>query len=211
MLRKIYFHNINSSNQLIEEIGNAVIKINPELVGFIETSPIQEEEFDLILEKYPERISLPRDDNFGFSVYSKHPLKLIEVGKFEDVPIFVVFDVTHLNTKFILVHLPPPIWKEAWDAQEKALIELEKYWVSNKSVLIIGDLNMTPWSYHYSHFFTKIMPKHYSSNLNFKGSWPSFLPSLFQLPIDHVFSRQPFSMEILPALGSDHTGFLLNY
>lgn len=209
--RKVYFQNINSSNKNFNEIGKAINQTDADLIGLIETSPIQEQNFDIFFQSYKEKINLSRDDNFGFSVYSKYPIKVIEIGYFDEIPIFVVFDVETLGSKFILVHLPPPIWKEAWEAQSKAFIQLEKYWISSQKIILMGDFNMTPWSSHYNSFFKKISPKFYSSNLNFQGSWPSFLPMFLQIPIDHVFSKQPIELAKMPALGSDHIGFLVNY
>ena len=208
---KIYYQNINSSNRSLDLLTDKINALDPELVALVETTPDAETMFDKKLKKFPYRVSLPQEDNFGFSLYSKYNIKLLEVRRKEDFQVYVKFYIKEIDSKFYLIHLPPPLWQGAWSIQKQTLKEISDSWPrSEKSHLVLmGDFNMASWSNIYQDFFAEIFPNYYSSHQHFSGSWPSFFPTIFRLPIDHIFSNRPFSLEAIPATGSDHVGFLI--
>jgi endonuclease/exonuclease/phosphatase (EEP) superfamily protein YafD len=107
--------------------------------------------------------------------------------------------------------LPPPLWREAWETQKETLDLISKEINRNKnqSFLILGDLNMTTSSSLFQDFYRQLNPKCYSQELFSSGTWPSFMPGVLRLPIDHALSNINFETKIGFAAGSDHKSIVV--
>lgn len=208
---KIYYHNINSSNSSLTELSYNIKKADTEIATLVEVTPEIENVIVRDLVDYSNRFSLARDDNFGFLILSKINFKLEEIYERIGIPVYVKIFVKKYNLKIYLLHLPPPLWREAWETQKEALalIVTEINRNKNQSFLILGDLNMTTSSSQFQDFYRQLNPKFYSQELFFKGTWPSFFPGYLSLPIDHVLSNRNFEMEIGPSAGSDHRSIVV--
>lgn len=163
------------------------------------------------LDDYSNHFSLVRDDNVGFLILSKIKFKLEEIHESIGIPVYVKFFVEKYNLKIYLLHLPPPLWREAWETQKEtlALIAKEINRNRNLSFLILGDFNMATSSSQFQDFYRQLDPEFYSQELFYQGTWPSFLPGCLSLPIDHVLSNINFETEIGFAAGSDHKSIVV--
>ena len=208
---KIYYHNINSSNSSLEELSKNIKNSNAEIVMLVEATPEVEHVLTHNLGDYFNKYSLSRDDNFGFLILSKSNFKLEEVHERDGIPVYVKFFIDKYNMKAYLLHLPPPLWREAWRTQKEilALIANEINKNKNQSFLILGDLNMTTSSSPFQDFYRQLDSNFYSQELFLQGTWPSFMPGVLSLPIDHVLSNINFETKIGPAVGSDHKSIVV--
>lgn len=208
---KIYYHNINSSNSSLEELSRNVEKASTEMVALIEVTPEIENIITHNVSDYSNRFSLTRDDNFGFLILSKINFKVEEIHEHMGIPVYVKIFIEKHNIKMFLLHLPPPLWREAWGTQKEvlALIAKEINKSNNQTVLIIGDFNMTTTSAQYQDFYKQLEPRFYSEDGFFQGTWPSFMPEFLGLPIDHVLSNRKFEMKIDHPSGSDHKSIIV--
>ncbi|MDO9183214.1 MAG: endonuclease/exonuclease/phosphatase family protein [Bacteriovorax sp.] len=208
---KIYYQNINSSNSSLTELSQNIKKADVEIVTLVEATPEIENVITRNLRDYSNHFSLARDDNFGFLILSKINFKLEEIHERIGIPVYIKFFVEKYNMKIYLLHLPPPLWREAWETQKEtlALIAREINRNKNQSFLMIGDFNMTTSSSQFQDFYRQLNPKFYSQELFSPGTWPSFMPGYLSLPIDHVLSNRNFEMEIGIAAGSDHKSIVV--
>ncbi|MBP9681343.1 MAG: endonuclease/exonuclease/phosphatase family protein [Bacteriovorax sp.] len=208
---KVYYHNINSSNSSLDELSKNIKNSNAEIAMLVEATPEIEHVLTHDLGFYVNRYSLARDDNFGFLILSKINFKLEEIHERDGVPVYVKLFFEKYNMKIYLLHLPPPLWEEAWKTQRETLtlIANEINQNKNQSFLILGDLNMTTSSSPFQDFYRKLDSDFYSQDFFLQGTWPSFLPEYFSLPIDHVLSNRNFEMKIGLAAGSDHKSILV--
>ena len=78
----------------------------------------------------------------------------------------------------------------------------------SKTKIVMGDFNVTPYSYYFSQLKKTIGLKNTMAGFGFQNSWPSLSPlDIFRIPIDHVFvskNIQVVDRRIGPDLGSDH-------
>lgn len=208
---KIYYHNINSSNSSLEELSRNIEKTNADIVALVEVTPEIEKIITHNLSDYSNRFSLPRDDNFGFLILSKTNFKVEEIHEYMGIPIYVKIFIEKHNIKMFLLHLPPPLWREAWVTQKEvlALIAKEINKSNNQTFFIIGDFNMTTTSAQYQDFYKQLESKFFSQDGFFQGTWPSFMPGFLSLPIDHVLSNRKFEMKIDHPSGSDHKSIIV--
>lgn len=209
---KIYYHNINSSNSSIEELSKNIRNSRAEIVALVEVTPENEQVLLHKHSEYPVKYSLARDDNFGFLILGKINFNLEEVHESYEIPVYIKLFVEKHNVKIYLLHLPPPLWRDAWEMQKEALslIASEINKNKNQSYLIFGDLNMTSSSSTFVDFYRQLGPSFYFQELFFQGTWPSFLPTFLRLPIDHVLSNRNFEINIGHAAGSDHKSIVID-
>ena len=72
-------------------------------------------------------------------------------------------------------------------------------------VVLLGDLNTTPWSYFYRQYLETLGLKDAKAH-HYLPTWPTYIPVFF-LPIDHVLVSpkvQTLSQRLAGFNGSDH-------
>lgn len=158
--------------------------------------------------RYPHRIASPRTDNFGLVLLSRVPLQdtRLEYLAGSAAPTVMTI-IEHAGRRLFLVgiHPVPPVGSHAAhlrDTQLTALAAVVRQ--SETPVLVIGDLNATPWS--------RAMRLLVSAGLGFRGNAGPWKPtwrvgSLLAIPIDHALSTAPLVIsahEVGPDVGSDH-------
>ena len=127
----------------------------PDLILLIETRPAgYREHYNTLRQIYPHHIAIPREDNFGMWLMSKHPItKQRSVGRNDHAPIgdvpLIDADIS-VNGQTIRVfgaHPFPPISKAAAKARSNYLSLIEARLAENESpTILMGDLNCTTWS-----------------------------------------------------------------
>lgn len=158
--------------------------------------------------RYPHRFARPRPDNFGLALYSRQPLhepRLLQLG---DVAApTVAAGVSHRSRELLLIgtHPVPPVGRHAARMRDEQLAALAgQVGRIGAPVLLMGDLNATPWSHG--------MRRLTSANLGFCGATAPWKPtwkagSLLAVPIDHVLCTPPLTItghDVGPDVGSDH-------
>lgn len=115
-----------------------------------------------------------------------------------------------LSGKMIsLINLHPPIpltprYEASYLRYLKQLNTLKKHF--NKDIVLIGDLNTTPWSSYYKRYLKTLNLKDARAHQGFYPTWNAYLP-VFAIPIDHVLVTNNFvtsQQRIGPFTGSDH-------
>ena len=74
-------------------------------------------------------------------------------------------------------------------------------------LIIMGDLNMTSTSRRFINFLEETNMYTYSSLINMTSTWPSFLPNIIAIQIDHIIYSSKFRLKqkkILNNFTSDH-------
>lgn len=208
---KIYYHNINSSNSSLIKLSDYIKKSGAEIITLLEVTPEIENVIIHNLSDYTYRWALARNDNFGFLILSKTDFKFEEVHEYQGIPVYVKFFIEKYNVKIYLLHLPPPLWREAFEGQREALAIIANEVNRNKrqSFLILGDFNMTTSSSMFQDFYHQLMPGFFLQESFYQGTWPSFVPSYLGLPIDHVLANRNFEIEMGHPIGSDHRSIIV--
>ncbi len=210
---KLLVVNVNRSNLDFESVAKFIRKTDPDFVGLVEVHGRWLEELAVPLETYRYRAAIPRDDNFGIALYSRHELLLNDVIEQPLTQFPTVRGIAKVHGERIqiaVVHLPPPIsekWSRARDAHLRQWAKMRAD--STGRFVLMGDFNATPWSAA----FRKVV---HSTGMRRAGpgvaaTWPSPLGFL-GIPIDHVLidgKLAPRSVEVGPDVGSDHRPLLV--
>jgi endonuclease/exonuclease/phosphatase (EEP) superfamily protein YafD len=158
--------------------------------------------------KYPHRFAQPRPDNFGLALFSRTPLVGTRLLRLADAAVpTVATHITHQGRELVLIgtHPVPPVGRRGAALRNVQLAALAGHvGRMNEPVLVVGDLNATPWSYG--------MRLLTSRNLAIRGAAAPWVPtwragSAFAIPIDHALGTTPLVItkrEVGPDVGSDH-------
>lgn len=161
-----------------------------------------------LLDEYPHLLQHPRDDNFGVAFFSREPWLEADVVQLGDAGFpSVQVRMLHQDRELVVIgtHTMPPMSRlmAQWrDNQLEAVAEHVRD--INGPVLVVGDLNVTPWSAGMRRAMVGNLG-HRSLAAPWQPTWKA--RSIFAVPIDHVLATTPLLItgrSVGPDVGSDH-------
>lgn len=207
--------NVKMSNRNSAPLINLVKSKRPDLVLAMEIDAWWKKELKVLDGEYPFSQQQANDVAYGMVLYSKLPLKEVEVDYLNNqkVPSFesTISFPDGKNLSFHGVHpVPPTHFKDLPDnagQQENALIKLGNEITDRQfPTIVAGDLNDAVWS--------RVDALTQTENILFdvrvgRGFYNSYNAHNFFMswPLDHVFVTKEFklkSLELLDNIGSDH-------
>lgn len=155
-------------------------------------------------------------------IYSSIPLDRVHVEYLpsgRDPTTVAQFHWDEKPVTLLMVHPRPPV-KPQWYQRHKAhFAKWEKdFNTYGQNVLIVGDLNTSPWSYTFQHLLRVTPLKDSQVGFGIQPTWPTFWPKQpFRLPvplipIDHVLVSRNITVlnrQTGPYVGSDHLPVLV--
>jgi endonuclease/exonuclease/phosphatase (EEP) superfamily protein YafD len=213
--------NVNTEAGQVAKVKEVVAAYDPDLMVLEELSASWVENLEPALADYPHRLLNPRPDNFGITLYSR--LKVQSATAYPigpaDIPSIVATvemptvsggtrEVTLLAT-----HTFPPgrEWSSLRNAQLRDLGRAAA--ASPHPVLLLGDLNITPWSPHFAKMLETSGLRDSMVGFGIQPTWPTHRP-WFLIPIDHCLATEefaPLKREIGPWVGSDHLPVIVDF
>lgn len=163
------------------------------------------------------RVVETRGDNFGIGLFSRHPLHAGRVVEAAETGLPSLVADMHLPDGVVTViatHPPPPLgaeysgWRNAQLAALPALVRAAAH-----PVLLIGDLNATPWSPHFRRLVRDSGLRDSMRGHGVQASWPANT-RLLRIPIDHALLFPGLAVRgrrIGPDAGSDHFPLVLDF
>ncbi len=207
--------NVKMSNRKAQPLIDLIALKKPDLVLAMEVDEWWDEKLNVLKKEYPYSQHTINEVTYGMVLYSKFPLKQVEVDYLnnKNVPSFES-TIPLPNGKIINLHcihpVPPTHFEELPDntgQQETALIKLGQK-LNNRKLpsIVAGDLNDVVWSYVDD--LTETENILYDVRVG-RGFYSSYNADNFFMrwPLDHVFVTEEFrlkKLERLPKIGSDH-------
>ena len=207
--------NVKMSNRKAPRLIDLIASIKPDLVLAMEVDEWWDRELKVLEKDYPFSQHTINDVAYGMVLYSKLPLKKVEVDYLhnENVPSFesTIALNNGKNISFHCVHPVPPVHFEDLPdnagQEENALKKLGKEVIDRKHPTIVaGDLNDVVWSYVDDLTGTQDILYDVRAGRGFYNSYNTE-NVLMKWPLDHVFVTGEFRLkrlERLPNIGSDH-------
>lgn len=207
-LRIISF-NLHSGNTRTDLVLPYLENSGAEVLVLMEVTPAWAAALESLASRYPYHRVEPRPGNFGIAVYSKVPLKEIEVKQYTDYDfpaIVALVEHKDMEMRLTAIHPVPPMSSgnhDIWFTElEKAAAEGAQH---SGPALMIGDFNASPWC-----SAMRMMRGQYGWDFHcatpvIQPTWKVLSP--LTLPIDLALTRGGLvvlSREIGPELGSDH-------
>jgi endonuclease/exonuclease/phosphatase (EEP) superfamily protein YafD len=205
---RVLFHNAWMRNEDPARVLALVRATKPDVVALIEVRRDWHPALDTLADLYPYRVMEPR---YGETVIlSKTPLDPSDVPGAGASIVFA--DIERPDGRAIRItvsHFTRP-WP--WDdarAQRRQLARFADAWRGRgKSDIVVGDFNGAPWS---PPLETLTKATGLRPVVGAGGTWPTFLPAIFRLPIDNAFVSarvKTVHREVLGHTGSDHAPVL---
>jgi len=209
-LRIISF-NVLTTNSRHEAVLRFLQESDPDVILLIEVSSDWLKALRPLEASHPHFRQLPRSDNFGMAVYSRHPVQSHELVSLEPELPCMVTRIDWLGEPITIIgaHPLPPVSGIASGFRDRYLGQLgtlTKERSAASPVILLGDLNTTPWSHCFRGLVRTSGLEDSGKHWGFLSSWKR-LNLLFSLPLDHILhSPELQSVErwVGPALGSDH-------
>lgn len=118
------------------------------------------------------------------------------------------------KVRLLAVHPLSPTSPERVAARDRVLKRAsEMAEASSLPVIVSGDLNTSPWS-HAFRLLTGRGLRDSERGRWVQGSWPSTVPALLRIPIDHALASSDLvavDRHLDPATGSDHLALVVRY
>jgi endonuclease/exonuclease/phosphatase (EEP) superfamily protein YafD len=141
--------------------------------------------------------------------------RLVHLGE-SGSPVLVARYTTERGALTIVGAHPLPPYKPAWFALRNAYLAKLAALVREQqgAIVVVGDLNMTPWTHHYDAFLDDAELYDSSSTFGLQSTWPSFLPAPLRIPIDHCFVSDDVAIvdrDLRSTLASDHLSIVVEF
>lgn len=208
----VYQANVKFSNQESKVLLKQIEEYKPDIVLLIETGELWDKN-TLELKKYYPYEFKSLKGVFGFILYSKFPIKSCKLLDFETSIdcIDALLDWNGKTIRIIGAHPPPPMGGEFHKIRNIHLQRFIQLIEPKKDIptIIVGDLNITPWSYYYNKLIDEANLVSTRNGFGILGSWPSSLP--YKIPIDHCLVTKQFGIlntRVLSSIHSDHLPML---
>lgn len=202
--------NVHASNRYHEGVIQYIKKMDPDILALEEINYRWFEALKDILKDYPHRKFVIREDNFGIGLFSRVPTEEIEIKYFEEsgVPsVLAKLKAGDETVSLLFTHPLPPGGLGYFHRRNKQLNDIakerDKY---GKNLIVIGDLNATPWSHYFKKFKRDMNLKDTRKGFGIHNTWPTQLPIML-IPLDHCLVSEGITTldrRIGPNIGSDH-------
>lgn len=217
---RIMILNVLTSNPDKQSVIRYIKKAEPDVFLLMEVDYNWQLEVEKVLrDAYPHGVHQPRNDNFGISLYSKFPLRESKV-----VTDFGLHELPSIDThvvlpggksfQFIGIHPIPPMNQNYWQSRNQQMLDVLTHRRLSIPVVVGGDFNCTPWSYHFRRFEKEAKLRDTALGRGISPTWvpSSNLGRILSLPLDHIFVSDEWSVckrDVGPDVGSDHRGVVV--
>ncbi|BAO56045.1 endonuclease/exonuclease/phosphatase family protein [Nonlabens marinus] len=208
--KKVKFTSINlhSSNSEKELVLQYITEDDPDVLILMEFTPTWQDALEPIMEAYPYRKLMPRNDNFGITVWSKYKMQgTADYFELNSKPSIIAnLLIENISMSLIATHPIPPISQQTFENRNTHLSNiLENRATYSDHLIIAGDFNTSSFSNHFRKL-TRGDLKDSRLGFGLLPTWPAnYL--LFQTTLDHfLVSKNITVLERSTGknIGSDH-------
>ena len=200
--------NVYVGNSNVEKIVELIKEKEADVVVLLEVSPDLGVQLGDLRNEYPYFEIESSDDGFGSAIFSRQPLKEISIRRVGNELENTVVARFEDGTTLVGVHTLPPVGRSYSRIRNQQLHELTEF-IEQQSgpVIVVGDLNITPWSPHFQDLLRDAKLTDPRVGCGVLTSWPKGKP-LIRIPIDHILATSEITLgdlRVLPEThGSDH-------
>ena len=184
--------------------------VNPDVIAFQEYTYAWQSALLPELKDYVYRVEAPALHAFGNALFSKYPLNDAATPAYVNKERRSVEGTVNFEGATLRVfgtHPPPPLTKSFYADRNIHLQRLgDIVGTYTETLVILGDLNITPWSSDFQDFVETANVRDGRRGLGIYPTWPADNP-LLRIPIDHILVSEGvrvLSMNTSTDLGSDH-------
>ncbi|PCJ95740.1 MAG: hypothetical protein COA45_11990 [Zetaproteobacteria bacterium] len=213
---KILSFNVYYKNKNYEHIYQALKTSAVDVIVLQEAQPgFMKYAHDRLVSTYPFYYpAIEKGHHARWTIYSKYPVLDVHARKVRGgrgAVLRVEIEVDGRIVNIITLHAISPRTLNRVEARNAHLDGLaavvREIMKDNQHVIVAGDFNNVPWHPAMKAFKARVGLRNNDVAFSYFGTWPTWLPSIFSTPIDHIFYDQSFhhvSYFRKPSAGSDH-------
>jgi endonuclease/exonuclease/phosphatase (EEP) superfamily protein YafD len=208
--------NVNTRRGDANRVKSVISDADPDILVLEEISASWMSDLAWLTNSYPHSLAQPREDNFGIGLFSKLPLaeaKVVYIGEAEVPSIIATVIAANTNLLVIATHPLPPGGRDYSRWRNDQLEKLPDYVQSPLPTLLLGDLNVTPWNYHFRRLLTRTGLRDSAKGFGVQPTWPNYNP-LLRIPIDHCLHSAGITVvdrRIGEGVSSDHYPVIVDF
>lgn len=213
--------NVLTRNQHKQHVVDYLRQISPDAFVLLEVDQLWSDAIrEALIDEWPHQIHQPRGDNFGVLLCSKQAPLSSNVAFYGSDQLPTVEAIVQHGTgkpiRIIGTHPLPPMNTFNWNSRNSqfaAIAESVEQHELQRTSLVAGDLNCTPWSPFFRDLKTKTGLRDSSHGFGLAPTWYATRLLLTALPIDHVLlgaDLHATHREVGPPLGSDHRAVIVD-
>lgn len=213
---KILMSNILYENPQLDPLKALIAVEKPDVVILQELHP-RHLELMKSFKDYRYELSDSGVPHFGIGLWSRWPLatkQALQLGPAHVPSLFVTLRLGNRSLQLLTTHPPPPVDRQAMHLRNAQFTALAGFLKAHPgSQLLIGDLNLTPWSPYYRQLIDATGLRNARFGRGLLPSWRSDMPPGLRIPIDQALYSPDIKVDDLrigPELGSDHLPLLLS-
>ncbi len=214
---RIILANVNSRTGKPELVAKMIHDYDPDILILEEITPTWINNLQSALSIYPYTKVRARDDNFGIGMFSKIQLANDDIIFWGSAGVpSIVGDISTEQGIITIVatHPLPPGGADYSRYRNEQLRKIGEYIITkNTPVLLMGDLNATPWNYHFQLLLKQTHLQDSSQSHGIDATWPTSNP-LLRIPLDHCLHSPEIIItdkQIGPHIGSDHFPIIVDF
>lgn len=212
---RILFANVRVGNHHYDALRALIAEEQPDIVGLAEVDEAWLDGLSALHAEYPYSVLRPQHDAHGLALFSRLPIHELETSPYvEDgiqTAIMVEVEMPLEQATLTLAHPMSPVTpgkatrRNVQLRKIATLIEGDR----NEEQILIGDLNITPWSPFYAPLEDGATLFNAAVGRGYWPTWPTWTMgfSVLQIPIDHCLLSDGFQVQqyrIGAGIGSDH-------
>lgn len=214
---RVMLANVLGDNTKYEALSTVVEAESPDVVVLQEFTEEWQTHTQALSSVYLHHITAPRAGGSGMALFSRYPLEDVEVLTLDassHLAIFVKVNVGGRKLTILSLHPPTPVRPDKFASRNEQFVRGASIMNSTSGAkMLIGDLNTTMWSPYFMDLLREAKLRDARIGFGLQPSWPTTLPKIFQLPIDHCLVGDEVVVKDLKTggyTGSDHSPLLLD-
>jgi endonuclease/exonuclease/phosphatase (EEP) superfamily protein YafD len=209
--------NVHTENRRFDLVRELIQREKPDVVVFEEVNDEWLGELTKLGDDYSHILPAPRPDNFGIALFSRWPMQdaeIREIGEAEIPSILAHITIREKGLTIIGTHPLPPSNPQQFALRNEQIAALAKLInVQSGPLVVLGDLNATPWSPHFRRLLAAADVRDAAHGHGLNASWPVPIFPM-RIPIDHcLVSRDVHVLKVRlgPNVGSDHFAVIVDF
>lgn len=213
---RVMLLNVNTRLGDPDRVREVIEAADPDILVLEEISSQWLSELAGLTTSHPHSLTEPREDNFGIGLFSKLPLvegEVVYIGNAEVPSIQATLRTADTDLYVFATHPLPPIGRDYSRWRNEQLSRLPDYVQSNLPTLLLGDLNVTPWSYHFRRLLARSGLRDSTKGYGVQPTWPNRNP-LLRIPIDHCLHSEHIAIvnrQVGEDVASDHYPLIVDF
>ncbi|MBI4027057.1 MAG: endonuclease/exonuclease/phosphatase family protein [Verrucomicrobia bacterium] len=209
--------NVNSRLGSATAVKRVIAEQNPHLVILEEVNESWIGKLVELKKSHPHAMIRPRNDNFGIALFSRLPLRdpqIVYIGEAEAPSVTAGVESDGVRFQVLGTHPVPPAGGQYSRWRDDQLARIPEFLAGFKEpILLLGDLNATPWSHPYRQLLSRSGLRNSQRGWGIQPTWPAYFFPLW-IPIDHCLHSDGIVIlrrKAGPNIHSDHYPLIVDF